>query len=582
MTLQNQIHSSSVFLVSGGAKGITAKCTVKLAQHYPCKFILLGRSQLLDNEPTWVQDCLDEPSLKKSIMEHLLSQGEKPTPLSVQKIYNQITSNREIQKTLLAIQAAGGQAEYLSVDVTDAHTLKHKLAPVVERIGAITGIIHGAGNLADKLIEKKTEQDFEKVYTAKVKGLENLLCCVKPSQLEYLVLFSSVTGFYGNIGQSDYAIANEILNKSAHLVKQRYPSCHVVAINWGGWDSGMVTPELKKEFARRGIDIIPVETGTQMLVNELHPANHETAQVVIGSPLFPPPAPLNPELKNYRIRRRLSLEANPFLQDHVIAGKPVLPATCAVSWIVDACEQLYPGYKFFSNTDFKVLKGITFNGTPVNEYIVDLQEIAKTDSQEILFQAKIWSQTPEGKTNYHFSISQVQLMREVPTRPTYEALNLAEDHIINIKGKEFYQTGKSTLFPLFHGASFQELKKVINISQDKITTECVWHEIIDKQQGQFPVGWVNPYSIDLSTHPLWIWMQYFHQEICLPAGIQKYEQFMETPCNTPFYVSCEVKSKTTTSVIADFIVHDPQGQVYSRLLGGKGIIIPTQSLKIGE
>ncbi len=579
MTLTNQIRPSSVFLVSGGAKGITAKCTIKLAQNYPCKFILLGRSELLENEPNLAKDCFDEPTLKKRIMEHILSLGEKPTPISVQKFYNKIISNREIRETLAAIQQAGGHAEYLSVDVTDAHTLQQKLATVVERTGVITGIIHGAGNLADKLIEKKTEQDFEKVYTAKVKGLENLLCCVKPSQLEYLVLFSSVTGFYGNIGQSDYAIANEILNKSAHLVKQRYPSCHVVAINWGGWDSGMVTQELKKEFARRGIDIIPVETGTQMLVNELHPTNHETAQVVIGSPLFPPPAPLDPELRNYRIRRQLSLEANPFLLDHVIAGRPVLPATCAVSWIVDACEQLHPGYRFFSNTDFKFLKGITFNESLASEYILDLQETAKTDSQEILLQAKIWSKTPEGKTHYHFSIDRVQLVRELPIRPIYGQLNLQEDRVITNNGKEFYQKEKSTLFPLFHGASFQEIKRVINISPEKITAECVWHEIADKQQGQFPVGWVNPYSIDLSTHPLWIWMQYFHQEICLPGGIQKYEQFVETPCNTPFYVSCEVKVKTATGVTADFTVHDRQGQVYSRLLGAKGIIIPTQSLR---
>jgi acyl transferase domain-containing protein len=578
MKLANQISSSSVFVVTGGGKGITAKCAIKLAQHYPCKFILLGRSELLDSEPDWAKNNFEEPVLKKRIMEYLLSLGEKPTPISVQKLYNQITSNREIKQTIEAIRQAGGYAEYLSVDVTDSHTLKEKLSAIVERTGAITGIIHGAGNLADKLIEKKTEQDFEKVYTAKVQGLENLLSCVKPTQLEYLVLFSSVTGFYGNIGQTDYAIANEILNKSAHLVKQRYPECHVVAINWGGWDSGMVTPELKKEFARRGIDIIPVEVGTQMLVNELHPANSETAQVVIGSPLIPPPIPLDTELRTYRLRRKLSLEANPFLQDHIIAGKPVLPATCAVSWIVNSCEQLYPGYKFFTYTDFKVLKGINFNENLRKEYILDLQEIAKTDSQEIIFQAKIWSQSPEGKINYHFSIAQVKLVLELPSRPTYESLNLEEDNIITMTGKDFYQIKTASFFPLFHGEAFQELRKVLNISKEKITTECIWHEITDKQQGQFPVQWVNPYLIDLSTHPLWIWMQNFHKEICLPAGIQKYEQYTEIPGNTPFYVSCEVKAKTASSVIADFILHDSQGRICSRLVGGKGIIIPTQSL----
>ncbi|BAZ22831.1 short-chain dehydrogenase/reductase SDR [Kalymmatonema gypsitolerans NIES-4073] len=579
MTLTTNIRPTSVFLVSGGAKGITAKCTIKLAQHSPCKFILIGRSELLDKEPDWAKDCLDEPVLKKSIMEYLISLGEKPLPINVQKLYNKIISSREIKQTLQAIQQAGSHAEYLSVDVTNADDLKEKLAAIVERTGPITGIIHGAGNLADKLIEKKTEQDFDKVYTAKVKGLENLLSCIKPSQLEYLVLFSSVTGFYGNIGQTDYAIANEILNKSAHLVKQRYPECHVVAINWGGWDSGMVTPQLKKEFARRGIDILPVEVGTQMLVNELHPANQGTAQVVIGSPIVPPPVPLDSQLRTYSIRRQLSLEANPFLLDHTIAGKPVLPATCAVSWIVDSCEQLYPGYRFFSNTDFKVLKGITFNETLAKEYILELQEISKTDSQEIIFQAKIWSKTPEGKINYHFSISQVKLVHQLPEQPTYEPLNLEEDHLISMTGKDFYQAKTKTFFPLFHGDSFQELKRVLNISPEKITAECIWHEISDKQQGQFPVKWVNPYAIDLSTHPLWIWMQHFHQEICLPAGQQQYEQYTQIPCNTPFYLSCEVKSKTATSIVADFIVHDSQGKVCSRLLGGKGTIIPTKSLK---
>lgn len=162
-----------------------------------------------------------------------MNQGEKPTPMKVQGFYQQIAGSREIKQTLSEIRATGSEVQYLSVDVTDTLDLHQKITDTVESMGKVTGIIHGAGNLADKLIEKKTEADFEKVYTAKVKGLENLLSCINSSDLEHLVLFSSVSGFYGNIGQSDYAIANEILNKSAYLVKQKYPSCHVVAINWG-------------------------------------------------------------------------------------------------------------------------------------------------------------------------------------------------------------------------------------------------------------------------------------------------------------------------------------------------------------
>jgi acyl transferase domain-containing protein len=568
MTTQTQIPPASVFVVSGGAKGITAKCAIEIAQHQPCKFILLGRSELLAEEPQFAQDCCDEPALKKRIMEYLIAQGEKPTPMSVLKIYNQIASSREIQQTLATIRATGAEAEYLSVDVTNVADLQQKLASV----SVITGIIHGAGNLADKLIEKKTEQDFEKVYNAKVQGLENLLAAVNLEKLEHLVLFSSVTGFYGNIGQTDYAIANEILNKSAHLIKQNYPQCHVVAINWGAWDSGMVSPELKKAFAERGIDIIPVDVGTKMLVNELH---HDTTQVVIGSPLVPPGMELDTQLRTHRMRRKLTLENNPFLYDHVIAGTPVLPATCALSWIINSCERIYPGYRLFRCTDFRILKGITFNESLADEYILEVEELEKINLEKIAVKAKIWSQTPAGKIRFHFS-AQLILHRNIPDSIIYEGINLTPDNVIATTKKDFYQNGGQTLF---HGPSFQEVQRVINITPEKITTECVWTEISKQKQGQFPVDWVNPYITDLSMHALWIWTQHFHQEGCLPGKVDIYEQFGFIPHNQPFYVSCLVKAKTASSAIADFIIHDQQGKVYSQMLDAHAIIWSNKLMK---
>ncbi|QOV21212.1 SDR family NAD(P)-dependent oxidoreductase [Anabaenopsis elenkinii] len=564
-------QTSMVFVVSGGAKGITAQCAIKMAQQYPCRFILLGRSELLDVEPQFAQNCESEAALKKGIMEYLQAQGQKPTPMSVLKIYNQIASSREIKQTLASLQATGAQAEYISVDITNVTDLQQKL----ESVGTITGIIHGAGNLADKLISKKTDQDFEKVYTAKVQGLENLLTCVKPQQLEHLVLFSSVSGFYGNIGQSDYAIANEILNKSAHLIKQNYPQCHVVAINWGAWDSGMVSPELKKAFTDRGIDIIPVDVGTQMLVNELHPAHHDTTQVVIGSPLLPPTTELDSHLRTHRIRRQMTLEANPFLYDHVIAGTPVLPATCAMTWIINTCEEMYPGYRLFNYTDFRILKGITFNHTLAQEHTLEIEELEKINAEKIVVKATIWSKNPAGKVHYHFS-AQLNLHREIPQPPTYESINLNLDDIISTTGRDFYQNGGPTLF---HGPSFQQVRRVLNITREKITTECLWTEISDRKQGQFPVKWVNPYTTDLSMHALWIWTQHFYEEGCLPGKVEKFEQFAPTPHNELFYVSCEVKSKTASSAIADFIIHDNQGKIYSQMLGAHAIIWSTKLMK---
>ena len=559
-----EITKHQVFLVSGGAKGITAQCVIKIAQQYQCKFILLGRSST-ENEPVWAENCENEAELKQRILENFQAQGEKATPIMVQKKYQVISSQREIQNTLKAIQQAGGEAEYLSVDITDTVLLESKLADVIKRLGAITGIIHGAGNLADKRIEKKSIQDFENVYAAKVKGLENLLRCVPASQLQYLVLFSSVVGFYGNVGQSDYAIANEILNKSAHLIKYNYPNCHVMAINWGPWESGMVSPELKKAFTERGIETIPVETGTQILVDELTTANQDTVQLVIGSPLVYFPSTLSNELKTYRIKRQLTLAENPFLQDHIIANRPVLPATCGLLWMTNACEQLYPGFTAFRSPDFKVLKGIVFDQTLASEYILEIQELAKNENQEIEFAAKISSKTPAGKIRYHFSTNLI-LKREIPTPPHYGNLNFNQDENFLKTNQELYQVTDSSLF---HGVTFQGVKSVLNTSPSQITIECCLAEPTAQQQGQFPVQTFNPYIADVQIHSLWIWTQHFHQVGCLPSEIKNFEQFAKVPFGEIFYVTCEVKAKTESSVITDVITYNRQGQIYSRMIGAK-------------
>jgi hypothetical protein len=93
------------------------------------------------------------------------------------------------------------------------------------------------------------------------------------------------------------------------------------------------------------------------------------------------------------------------------------------------------------------------------------------------------------------------------------------------------------------------------------------------KQGQFPVQTFNPYLVDVQIHTLWLWLQYNHQEICLPSEIITYQQFSNLDFDQTFYVSCEIKNKTKTNVVADIITHDQDGKIYSQMLGAKGTII---------
>ncbi|MEM6401569.1 MAG: SDR family NAD(P)-dependent oxidoreductase [Cyanobacteria bacterium P01_D01_bin.116] len=556
----NSISKDAVFLVTGGGRGITAQCTIKLAKYCQCKFILLGRSQLKD-EPEWAKNYADEIELKKQAFSVLNYQGEKPKPTEINKLVREILANREIKNNLQKIEQLGGQAEYLSVDITDNINLPRRLDSVVEKFGQITGIIHGAGVLADKLIENKTGLDFERVYSTKIAGLENILDCVNSDQIKHLILFSSAAGFYGNIGQSDYAIANEILNKFAHQFKHKYPECQVISFNWGPWESGMVTPELKEVFAQRGIEVIPVDTGTNIFVNQLIAGNSDVVQILVGSKLVTHKVTLDSELKSYRIRRKLSLEANPFLKDHIIGNHPVLPTVFALAWLASTVEQIYLGYKFFSCENYKVLKGIVFDETLAEEYILDIKEIKKDDGNEIDLSVTVWSNDREGKARYHYQ-SNLKLLNKIPSRPTYEEFDSQQDKkLVNFSP---YDDGT-----LFHGSSFQGIKRVLNITSEKMTLECKISKKYDDYWGQFTLQAFNSIAADIPFQCMLIWVRYFYDAASLPLICQKGEHYQDVPYEKTFYASMEVQSSRNTKLAADIIVHDEKGQIYSRVFGAE-------------
>jgi NAD(P)-dependent dehydrogenase (short-subunit alcohol dehydrogenase family) len=548
-----KITPETVFLVSGGARGITAQCVIEMAQHFRCKFILLGRTAIED-EPAWAADAQTEDELKKRAIADMQERGEKPTPAVIGKTVSAVLAQREIRQTVNAVKQAGGGAVYLSADITNPAALRASLADAAH-LGSITGILHGAGNLADKLIENKTEADFERVYSAKVDGLENLLAVVPDERLEYLVMFSSVAGFYGNIGQADYAIANEILNKSAHRFKQLYPDCHVVSINWGPWDGGMVTPQLREYFDRLDIKVIPVDVGTRMLVDELSANGQTPAQVVIGSAIRPQPAPPAGELRTYRLRRKLlGAKDNPFLGDHVVNGQAVLPMVSAMSWMASSCEQIHRGYRYFTFSDYRVFKGIVFDDSLADEYALELKEISKS-ADEIIIEAMVSSKSAEGKPRFHYS-AQIGLRPQIPEAPMFEPpFEVPSGEVI--PGEQLYNDGT-----LFHGYSFQGVDKVLSINEDGLLMHCVLPKTDDTYQGQFPIQAFNYFMADIGLQSIGIWARRFYDMGSLPLRAAKGEHFLNVTFDEGFYVTMNVRSHSATNVAANITIHDENGRIY--------------------
>ena len=276
------LGSDDIVVVSGGGRGITAAATIELARSTGSTFVLLGRSPLTD-EPAHYAAAADAAALKQLLLAEATAAHDPVTPVQLDRRVGAVLANREIRATLHSIVDAGGRGRYLAVDITDAASVRDALGIVRSENGPITGLVHGAGVLADRLITDKSAEQFATVFDTKVQGLRNLLDATLNDDLAVLCLFSSIAARTGNVGQADYAMANEVLNKVAvHERSRRGGTCVVKSLGWGPWAGGMVTPALKKHFESMGVELIELDVGARMLVDELSSPQTDQVEVLLG------------------------------------------------------------------------------------------------------------------------------------------------------------------------------------------------------------------------------------------------------------------------------------------------------------
>jgi NAD(P)-dependent dehydrogenase (short-subunit alcohol dehydrogenase family) len=548
---QQTVTDKDVFLVAGGGRGVTATCIKEMNISFKSKFILLGRSSLDFELPAYALNEDNPSKLKNAIMLEMKASGEKVSIKGLNSTFNKYVAKKEIEDTIAHIKANGGDAVYVAGDVTNL-TIKPELLDIERQWGKITGIIHGAGRLADKLIQDKTEAIFDNVTSVKLDGLLGLLKMVNINELKHLIMFSSVAGFYGNIGQSDYAMANEILSTAAHLFSTNHPNTKVTAINWGAWEGGMVSPELQKMFEEAGVSLVNHPGGAARFVQELNGAYHNQPQVIIGGTLPAGVSDVSGDLKTYTIQRNLSLKDNEFLNHHVIQGSPVLPMVNATAWMADSCVKLFPDYKLASIENVKLFKGIVFDGTEKEMYFTEVKEQSKT-ADHIVCDVTVYSKG--GKLPLNHYRSTVTLSRKRADKPKFQAPILKES---TIDGATFYKDGS-----LFHGAFYQGIEEVVSMDKEQVVLKCKAPAVSFEDQGQFPSTSLNAFFLDIQYQGMVVWVQKFHNGAnSLPLQTLKGFVYGEIPADKSFYVHIKIQENSAAKMIADCTVYDENGDVF--------------------
>ena len=282
------LTKGGVWVVSGGARGVTAPCLLALAGRLPLAFVLLGRTAIDVEESPEIRACRTDAELKQALLEQARRSGETVTPRQLQQRAAAITGAREARATCEALRAAGSKVRYAALDIADGQAVAEELIRVRAEWGPVRGLVHAAGVLADKAIHEKTDEQFASVWRTKVAGFRALLAATRDDPLEVVCAFSSVAARMGNSGQADYAAANEALNKLCQAEQHRRGGgCAVRAINWGPWEGGMVNAALKAHFGAMGVPLIPVAAGAEIFADIVTGKMPVAVESVVGGVLQP-------------------------------------------------------------------------------------------------------------------------------------------------------------------------------------------------------------------------------------------------------------------------------------------------------
>lgn len=167
---------------------------------------------------------------------------------------------------LAAWRSEGLDIHYQQADLNVPAALVQALAGTRRQFGALNGVMHCAGVVRDALFFRKQRADIEAVLAPKLEGLRNLDQATCADDLDFFVMFSSISASVANVGQSDYAYANAYMEAYAQerSLRRDRPG-RSLAIGWPYWlEGGMSLSERVIEQGKQSHGLYPMPTNVAL------------------------------------------------------------------------------------------------------------------------------------------------------------------------------------------------------------------------------------------------------------------------------------------------------------------------------
>ena len=216
---------NGVYLITGGLSGIGLELADFLARRYHAHLVLVARSKLPE-VAGWGAYLAAHPEQDRTA---------------------------KALRRLRRLQEHAASVLVLSADIASNDDMTRVESCIAEKFGYLDGVIHCAGVLRDRLISQMTEAEWADVLRPKTLGTAMLYEHTRSLKPSALILFSSLAGVTGNVGQANHAAANSFEDAFARYAEQ----CgqRTLVINWGFWrEVGVVSdPFFERILARQGV-----------------------------------------------------------------------------------------------------------------------------------------------------------------------------------------------------------------------------------------------------------------------------------------------------------------------------------------
>jgi NAD(P)-dependent dehydrogenase (short-subunit alcohol dehydrogenase family) len=572
------MDANGVVLITGGARGITAEIACELASRYRPTLLLVGRSPLPDPTESALTSGLNSPrDLKAALIDQMREAGQCVTPAHVETACSRLLQDREIRANLTTMRQAGATVQYYSVDVRDEHAFGYLIEEIYRLYGRLDGVIHGAGVIEDRLIEDKVPDSFDRVLETKVISAFVLSRKLRPESLKFLVFFSSVAGRFGNRGQSDYAAANEVLNKLAICLDQQWQA-RVTSINWGPWEkTGMVSREVQQKFAERGVQMITPQAGRRAMDRELRFGKKGEVEVILGA------GPWGTVEINRPMSSRLAcplldglpLSVGPggsievvygldpskhlYLQDHQLDAKPVLPAAMAMELMAEIVQKGWPEWQVVGVRALRVLKGIVLDDGRAR---VRVMARPQTQPSQERLELDVDVEVTELGLGHACYRATVQLAERLPEPPAYKLPSCSGMREFPMTVEDAYRHW------LFHGPRWQCISRIEGVGAQGIVATVVPSSPRQCLVSSSADQWlIDPIVVDSGPQLAILWSRAFKDMTALPSNLQSYRRYGSLSGSALRCYFQVLPSSTDHALHASVFFTSPDGRLLGLLEG---------------